>query len=101
MFDRFSLQISGGVKYDYFLEAESTIKTEIVLTSSVEEYERPALNFKQSHVGYLGGLTLMRSFGNVNAGVGVRYCQMSALTRLDLVSAKNNSLSAFLILQRR
>lgn len=101
MFDRFSLQISGGIKYDYFLESESTIRTEIILTNSVEEYEKPALNFKKSHVGYLGGIALMRSFGNVNAGVGVRYCQMSALTRLDLVLAKNNGLSAFLILQRR
>jgi len=98
--NHYSVQVYGGIKADFYLNSEARLIRETIWESWVDTEESDAFVVKKLGVGYMGGLSFLRSFGKVNAGVGARYSS-AGLCRNEFPQVKNDVFSVFLVLQRR
>lgn len=96
---KYGLYLQGGINYDYHLNSETKLMTEIVSGNVVNTYpERSAFKINNNQIGYWAGIGILKSYPEFKAGIGLRYFEMSALNSTGIFKASNNRIMINLIL---
>lgn len=96
------IYFQGGFNYDYHIEGNSRLLSEIEILGVVETLpESPAFDLNRHQFGLFAGLGVSRSFQNYRGGIAVRYIDMPKLSKSSGIEVNYNKLALTIIISSK
>lgn len=94
--------LQGGASYEYHISSEAKLMSERVTGSVVDTYpDRQAFEINKSHIGYWGGVGLLKPFSRFKGNVTLRYFYIPVLSKAEGFSASYSRVSINLVVSKK